>query len=196
MDTIRNFKYKKIEKFLNTSEVNLLKDYCRIRHRINKSGFDIQQSKTLDTMFYGDPLMESLLINKKEKMQELTGLKLLPTYAFWRMYTKFADLKKHSDRPSCEISVTVNIGGDGTSWPFLVDKSSIDLKPGDAVLYLGCEVEHWRDEFQGDWFAQTFLHYVDAEGPYKEYWKDGRLKWGEEKIPTNMRRDFNPKEVK
>lgn len=196
MDTIRNFKYKKIKKFLDDTEVNLLKDYCRIRHRINKSSFDIQQSKTLDTVFYGDPLMESLLINKKEKMQELTGLKLLPTYAFWRMYTKFADLKKHSDRPSCEISVTVNIGSDGTSWPFLVDKSSIDLEPGDAVLYLGCEVEHWRDEFQGDWFAQTFLHYVDAEGLYKEYWKDGRLKWGEAKIPKNMRKDFNPKELK
>ena len=96
MDTIRNFKYKKIKKFLDDTEVNLLKDYCRIRHRINKSSFDIsQQSKTLDTEFYGDPLMESLLINKKEKMQELTGLKLLPTYAFWRMYTKFADLKKY-----------------------------------------------------------------------------------------------------
>ncbi len=196
MDTIKNFKYKKIEKFLNISEINLLKDYCRIRHRVNYTSFDTGQSKTLDTVFYGDPLMESLLLNKKNKMQELTGLKLLPTYAYWRMYTKFADLKKHSDRPSCEISATVNIGSDGTPWSFFVDKTSIDLNPGDAVLYLGCEVEHWRDEFQGDWLAQTFLHYVDADGLYKEYVKDGRLKWGEPRTPTNTRENFNPKEEK
>ena len=93
MDTIKNFKYKKVSKFLEDSEITLLKDYCRIQHRINMSGFDTQQMpNTLDTSFYGDPLMESLLINKKNKMQELTGLKLLPTYAYWRMYTKFADL--------------------------------------------------------------------------------------------------------
>ena len=195
MDTIKNFKYKKVNKFLEDSEITLLKDYCRIQHRINMSGFDTQQMpNTLDTSFYGDPLMESLLINKKNKMQELTGLKLLPTYAYWRMYTKFADLKKHSDRPSCEISVSVNIGGDGTPWPFVVENNSIDLEPGDAVLYLGCELKHWRDEFQGDHLAQTFLHYVDANGPYKEYWKDGRLKWGQGKIPTNIRKNFNPKE--
>jgi hypothetical protein len=85
------------------------------------------------------------------------------------MYTKFADLKKHKDRPSCEISVTVMIDSDGTNWPIFIDGTKIDLEPGDAAIYLGCEVEHWRETFDGDWHAQAFLHYVDQDGPNKDY---------------------------
>ena len=180
MDTIKNFKYKKINKFLNSFETNILKDYCRIKHRLNRSSFDSVQSDNFETYFYGDPLMEALLINKNSHMEELTGLSLKPTYAFWRMYTKFSDLKPHKDREACEISVTVNLGGD-ILWPFYVNGISFNLEPGDAVIYLG-KVSHWRKEFEGDWCAQTFLHYVDANGPYKEHWKDKRIKWGETKI--------------
>ena len=25
----------------------------------------------------------------------------------------------------------------------------VDLKPGDMLLYSGCELEHWRDPFPG-----------------------------------------------
>ena len=110
-----------------------------------------------------------------------TGLELLPTYAFWRMYTLNADLKKHKDRPSCEISVTIMIGSDGTIWPIYMDGAELNLGPGDAAIYLGCEIEHWREEFKGDWQAQTFLHYVDKNGPNKEWVKDKRLMYGEQK---------------
>jgi hypothetical protein len=180
MDNIKNFKYKKIKNFLTETEINLFKDYCRIRHRLNKNYFDTEGSGTsnLDTAIYADPLMESLLINKNSEMEKLTGLSLKPTYAYWRMYTKFADLKPHKDRPACEISVTINLGGDGTSWPIYMEGNSVNLNPGDAVIYLGCELSHWREEFQGDWQAQTFLHYVDANGPNADHWKDKRIKWG------------------
>jgi hypothetical protein len=178
MDNIKNFKYKKIKNFLTETEINLFKDYCRIRHRLNKNYFDTEQSSNLDTAIYADPLMESLLINKNLEMEKFTGLSLKPTYAYWRMYTKFADLKPHKDRPACEISVTINLGGDGTSWPIYMEGNSVNLNPGDAVIYLGCELSHWREEFQGDWQAQTFLHYVDANGPNADHWKDKRIKWG------------------
>lgn len=181
MDTIKDFKYKKINNFLNSFETNVLKDYCRIRHRLNKSLFDTVQSNNFDTGIYADPLMESLLVNKNSHMEKLTGLSLKPTYSFWRMYTKFADLEPHKDRESCEISVTINLGGD-SQWPFFVDKKSFDLEPGDAIIYLGKEIPHWREEFKGDWYAQSFLHYVDANGPYKEYWKDKRIKWGTPRV--------------
>ena len=91
------------------------------------------------------------------------------------------NLKKHKDRPSCEISVTVNIGSDGTKWPIFMEGTSIDLNEGDAVIYLGRELTHWRKEFQGDWCAQTFLHYVDKEGENKNQFRDGRPYWGVEK---------------
>ena len=178
MESIRNFKYKLIKNFLTKEEVKLLKDYCRIRHRINYDNFDNIQNKNEDTYFYADPLMESLLVNKLNVMEKETGLELLPTYAFWRMYTMFADLEKHKDRPSCEISVTVMLGSDGTPWPIFMEGTEINMEPGDAAVYLGCEIEHWREEFKGDWHAQTFLHYVDKNGPNKEWFKDKRYLYG------------------
>tara|TARA_R110000772_G_scaffold33787_2_gene82220 strand:- start:987 stop:1544 length:558 start_codon:yes stop_codon:yes gene_type:complete len=178
MDKIKKFKYKKIKKFLTASEVNLFKDYCRIRHRLNKEFFGDEQSNNFDTEIYADPLMESLLINKNGKMEKLTGVSLKPTYSFWRMYTKFTDLEPHKDRHACEISVTINLGSDGTSWPIYMEGNPVDLNPGDAVIYLGCELSHWREEFKGDWQAQAFLHYVDADGPYADHWKDKRILWG------------------
>jgi hypothetical protein len=90
----------------------------------------------------------------------------------------FADLKKHTERPSCEISVTVMIGSDGTKWPIFIEDNEVVLQPGDAVIYLGCELEHWREEFKGDWHSQVFLHYVDANGPYSNFAIDGRPLFG------------------
>jgi hypothetical protein len=67
------------------------------------------------------------------------------------MYTKFSDLPKHKDRPSCEISTTVNIASDGTTWPIFMDGKPLHLESGDAAIYLGMELTHWREEFKGDW---------------------------------------------
>ena len=181
MGTIKDFKYKLIKNFLTQEEIKLLTDYCRIKHRLNFDSFDFQQNDNGDTFFYGDPLMESLMINKLDLMQKETGLELLCTYAFWRMYTRNADLKKHKDRSSCEISVTVMIGSDGTPWPIYMEDTEINMQPGDAVIYLGCEIEHWREEFKGDWHAQTFLHYVDKNGLNKEWFKDKRMLYGQQK---------------
>jgi hypothetical protein len=176
--TIKDFKYKLIKNFLSEDEIKLLKDYCIIKHRINTQTFDFKQNENGDTFFYADPLMESLMINKLKLMQKETGLELIPTYAFWRMYSMFADLKKHVDRPSCEISVTVMIGSDGTKWPIYMNGAEINMEPGDAAVYLGCEIEHWREEFNGDWHAQTFLHYVDKNGSNTEWAKDKRQLYG------------------
>jgi hypothetical protein len=177
MKNIKNFKYKLIKKFLTQEEIKLFTDYCRIKHKLNKDSFDLVNGNA-DTYYYADPLMESLMVNKLNLMEEETGLTLLPTYAYWRMYTVHADLFKHTDRPACEISVTVMIGSSGQPWPIYMNGKEINMEPGDAAIYLGCEVEHWRDEFKGDWHAQTFLHYVDKNGPNKEWFKDKRPLYG------------------
>ena len=113
--------------------------------------------------------MQSLLLKKVPLMEKETGLKLFPTYAFWRLYTLLSELKSHKDRPSCEVSVTVMLGSDNTPWPIFMEDQPVDLNPGDACIYLGCDLKHWRKPFQGDWHLQTFLHYVDQNGPYAEY---------------------------
>ena len=95
----------------------------------------------------------------------------------WFLYGKLV-LKKHSDRPSCEISVTASIDSDGTEWPIYMDGNPVYLEPGEAAIYLGQEVEHWRDEFKGDYASQVFMHYVDRDGPHTDYYKDKRDLYG------------------
>lgn len=174
-------KYKHIPNFLTKDELKVLGYYVEFKHRLNYTDFDDRQSTIMDTSYYSDPLMESYLLAKKDKIEKEVGEKLHATYSFWRMYTKGADLKKHKDRPSCEISVTVHINSDGTPWEIYVGDKKYITKPGDAVLYKGCEVDHWREPFKGDWHAQTFLHYVNLNGPNKNFYMDQRRMWGDVK---------------
>ena len=80
-------------------------------------------------------------------------------------------LVRHKDRYSCEVSTTLNLGGD--SWPIYLDptgkhrpswcKNRI-LNPGDMLIYSGCDLEHWREPFEGKDCAQVFLHYNNLKG--------------------------------
>ena len=123
---------------------------------------------------YSDIAMETLLEKLVEPMSKETGLNLIPTYSYARIYKKGDVLKRHKDRYSCEVSMTMNLGGD--SWPIYLEPSGetdkegvkIDLEPGDALIYRGCEVEHWREAFEGENCGQVFLHYNDASGENAE----------------------------
>jgi hypothetical protein len=178
----KDFKYKIVKNFLTEEEINLAKKYFIMRHRVNKDCFDEQQmSKTADSAWYGDFLAESFLLCKLKKMEKEVGLDLTPTYAFARVYTYLATLEKHKDRPSCEISVTVMVGSSGERWPIYVDGNEVNLEKGDALIYLGCELEHWREEFKGDWHTQFFLHYTNKNGKYGHLIADERFFWGTQK---------------
>tara|TARA_R110001592_G_scaffold48393_1_gene152362 strand:- start:463 stop:1014 length:552 start_codon:yes stop_codon:yes gene_type:complete len=171
---MEKFKFKKITNFLNKEEIDIYKEYLLIQHKNNFRDFDKIQTGNLDTKVYSDPLIESLLLNKKNIIEKEINLNLLPSYSFYRVYTMFSELTKHTDRPSCEFSVTVMVGSSGEKWPIFMDGVPVELSPGDAVIYKGCDVEHWREEFLGDWHAQFFLHYVNEDGPYAEYKLDTR----------------------
>lgn len=178
----KDFKYKIVKNFLNKDEINIFKNYLNIKHRSNFNSFDEDIVSPNNSYWYGDPLVESILLLKIKKMEEETGIELLPTYGFSRVYTYGAVLNKHKDRPSCEISVTVMVGSSGEEWPIYMDGTAINLNAGDAAIYLGCEVEHWREEFKGDYHMQFFLHYVDKNGPYSHLQFDERPLLG---LPKN-----------
>ena len=124
---------------------------------------------------YSDIVMETLLEKVRPLMEKKTGLKLYPTYSYSRMYKKGDELKRHKDRFSCEISSTMFIGGD--VWDIFLEPSGkvnrkgtkVKLKPGDLLIYRGCELEHWREPFQGKWCCQVFLHYNDANSNNSEH---------------------------
>ena len=134
---------------------------------------------------YADRVMETLLVDTIKVMQKKTGLKLVPTYSYTRLYRTGNILNRHKDRPSCEISTTLNLGGD--PWPIYIDPTGannviheykgiikpgapkgieVNLKPGDMLIYSGCDLEHWREPFQGKLCGQVFLHYNHADGRF------------------------------
>ena len=164
------WKYKVIPKLLNAAELKLAHEYCKQKHITNTYSFDEVQNNCGDTKFYKDPLMEVFLRNKKKTLEKNINLQLHETYTYWRCYTYGAELKKHKDRASCEISVTLFIGSDGKhEWPIYMDGNKVSLKPGDGVIYKGCDISHWREPYEGDYHIQTFLHYVNANGKYANY---------------------------
>ena len=134
---------------------------------------------------YGDIAMDTLMLKIQPIMEQKTKLKLTPAYTYARVYKKGDILKRHKDRFSCEISTTLNLGGD--NWPIYVEPSGkenkkgvkVNLKPGDMLIYLGCELEHWREPFEGDECVQVFLHYnnVKTKGAQENMF-DGRLHIG------------------
>tara|TARA_R110000824_G_scaffold75034_2_gene190581 strand:- start:589 stop:1230 length:642 start_codon:yes stop_codon:yes gene_type:complete len=134
---------------------------------------------------YADWVMETLLQYMRPIMKAKTGMDLIPTYSYTRLYEKGHILKRHKDRPSCEVSTTLHLGGD--EWPIFLDPSGgnfvideyknihkpgapkgvrVDLKVGDMLIYSGCELEHWREPFEGNVCSQVFLHYNHANGPF------------------------------
>lgn len=155
--------------------------YGHIQRRAEAGNIPQSKSHGLDASLedFADALMEYVLKGVQPRVEELCGLKLYPTYSFFRLYRKGSTLRHHRDRPSCEISVSVSLGPQlETPWPLWITgpqgTKSVELTPGDALLYRGVECEHWRDRFEGEELGQVFLHYVDQAGPYKDYKFDQR----------------------
>lgn len=123
---------------------------------------------------YADIVMETLLQKVKPIMEKEAGVKLIETYSYARIYKKGDELKRHKDRPSCEISTTMNLGGN--PWPIYLEPDiKLTLESGDMLMYRGCELEHWRKPFEGEDCGQVFLHYNDANGENAKQNKfDGR----------------------
>jgi hypothetical protein len=123
---------------------------------------------------YGDLVMETLMVRMRPMMMAITKMNLVPTYTYARIY-KYGDiLHRHKDRPSCEISCTLNLGGD--EWPIYLDPTGGDgkkgkkviLKAGDMLAYSGCDLEHWRESFEGQDCGQIFMHYNNRDGEFKD----------------------------
>jgi len=113
---------------------------------------------------YADFVMETLLVKMLPVMKKNTELDLVPTYSYARAYKKGDILKRHKDRPSCEISTTIHLGGD--QWSIFIEEEEVVLEVGDMLVYSGCELEHWRKPFEGNICGQVFLHYNHLNGKF------------------------------
>jgi hypothetical protein len=128
---------------------------------------------------YGDIALDLLLSRVKPLMEKKTGLELIETYSYARVYKKGDVLKKHKDRISCQISATMNLGGD--PWPIYLNLKNKKAKKfildkGDMLIYKGDKVFHWRDKFEGNYCGQVFLHYNNIKTSKNRF--DGRAHLG------------------
>ena len=174
-----------VEKYVHLKDF-LDKDNCR--ELTNELKRLVAEQKTVkddqcptSEAVHGAVAFDSLLVQLLPHFEKASGKRLYPTYSYARLYSPGEALVIHTDRPSCEISATLTLGFDGDVWPIYMgdeDKnnvSEIKMSAGDAVMYRGMDKHHWREKYtEGKWQAQVFLHYVDADGPHKEWKFDKR----------------------
>ena len=128
---------------------------------------------------YAEPVVEELLEELRPSVERSTGLHLLPTYSYVRLYKHGASLERHRDRPACEVSVTLSLDADSPEpWPIWIEgfrqTEAVYLEPGDGLIYRGTDCDHWRDSFAGEFAAQAFLHYVERNGQHRDWKFDKR----------------------
>ena len=138
---------------------------------------------------YTHPQYRHIHSGVRLKLEKIIGKKLYNTYYYDRFYFAGQSLAIHTDRPACEISVSIHISTNlEDCWPIWVktpdtyndDKSevlskgkdcAVCLNPGDGMIYKGCERPHWRDPLvsrhTGDYFIRklgdiddTYYHQV------------------------------------
>ena len=159
--------YKLIKNFFSKEELNILQKYCYFKLDWSKDfTMDLQ---TFSPAFYKDPLMTSILDLKLPLVEKQSNLKLFPTFSYWRYYVFGGTLPTHTDRPSCEISITACIKK-YDKWPLTIEDSTFEIEEGDGLLYAGCDQPHGRPGiYKGEGLAQAFFHYVNQNGPYANH---------------------------
>lgn len=180
---IKNILSKDICDFVNNYFLLKEKVFNTLKNRNLISPFDNSYGMHDDQVpnaysHYSDPAMETILTLIKPKIEKEIDTKLIETYTYARIYRSEDKLVRHKDRPSCALSGTLNLGGD--TWPIYLDDNTenghlesagyaygvdegieVILNPGDILIYKGCQVEHWRRKFKGNYCTQVFLHYND-----------------------------------
>ena len=189
--------YIYVPKVLSEETVKLVIDYAKFQ-----SAFDYTTESKLNAQVegahsrYADFLMEAILAQIKPKIEKVVSASLLPTYSYYRVYNKGCILQPHVDREACEVSASIAFGWDDNrcDWPFYLSNDkhfrngtedchipsskektiSIDLQPGDMLVYAGTRVKHWREALSYSKHVQGFFHYVYADGPNSKEVYDGR----------------------
>jgi len=181
--SFKKHKYTVIKNTIDKDFANFLANYFLIKRQVYDTCLKYRYISPFETMLgtysdtqipntyscYADIAMETLMLKVQPIMEKETKLKLYPAYSYARVYKKGDELKRHKDRFSCEISTTMNLGGD--DWPIYLEPSGkegmkgikVNLKPGDMLVYRGCDLQHWREKFKGKECIQVFLHYNNVK---------------------------------
>jgi hypothetical protein len=185
------------KKYLIVRNFFSLKDTERMARRMkllaDKNLLTVDDQCALSYSVYSDPIHAEMQEMYRYKLQSILDLEVFPTYTYSRIYMPKEVLEKHKDRPSCEISITSTLEYDtfdDKPWELFIENSeALLLYPGDALIYKGCEAEHWREKFIGVFQSQVFMHYVNKNGKYHEYKYDFRPSLGSSVLTKNTEQE-------
>ena len=168
--------YLLLDNFISKEDAESLNNELKTSLKESPDAFFHDGQCPLSKSIYNFKPFVNLLCQKISHINDIMGESMLPCYTYARVYSNGDELPKHTDRSSCEVSLTVHLGGD-TPWEIWMTKPngeqvSFDKKPGKAIIYLGVESEHWRDKFKGNEYSQVFLHYVKGNGDNWQHFGD------------------------
>lgn len=189
--------YLVIPNFINRNRAKeLYREFKLFSENENITG-DIVAVNENSKAFYNYISFLEILCEKTAEVSSIIEEPVLPTYCYSRIYSKGDILKRHSDRKECDISLTLHLDSD-KSWPiYIVDpkgnEKKVNLRCGDAMLYMGCIADHWRDEYDGEYYSQVFLHYVRSRGPNGYAYFDRETR--DDSIKTNKSFSYKENDV-
>jgi hypothetical protein len=176
----RKRRYLLVKGILPQTILEYLKVYYAILMANNRFCNDSQCPSSLS--LGGDAGLDSVLEWIRPEVSRLVGFDLAPTFSYIRQYAKGEVLARHRDRAACEVSVTASIQIPKGAGPSVVhlkppnfNETKVEMFEGDACVYAGTEVEHWRERFRIGGYIQLFLHFVAKHSRnYPKLMFDGR----------------------
>jgi hypothetical protein len=117
--------------------------------------------------FYTDAIMDEIYKTASVRLEGLLDTDLLPNFHKGQTYGANDKEDIHSKKDlACEIALTFTIAHSDSNWPLVLDTSKglkiIHTRPGDALLYKGCELLQMREQ-------NTFN---DFQLQHSMYWND------------------------
>lgn len=113
-----------------------------------------------------DSYMSKMFIVAQDRLEGLLDTKLLPNYHTGEIYRDDKTIDDHVSGAPCEIALTFTIAHNGKNWPIILNTrkglKSIITKPGDALIFKGCDIPYSRE-------INTFN---DMQIQYYMYWND------------------------
>ena len=124
---------------------------------------------------HGEPSSALLLQLMQPLVEAVVGAALKPSYSYAWIYRRGAAMPLHRDREACRATVSVLVdyapAMDGpTPWPLGIHPrgggAPVEIRQalGDAVVFSGRELDHFRPPFTaGTRSTSLLLHYVDRD---------------------------------
>jgi len=166
VDSISQFQksgYVVIRQMIDPAEAKILYQYTLDKLSVgNADDGQVPGSPS----FYQDKEVAKLQKKLAPMIEVAIQTSLIPVFCYHRVYRTGAVLRMHKDSTRAEISATMNLGQQGEPWDiWLVDydenAQNIKLYPGDALIYYGNRLHHWRGKLlDADLVSQIMFHFV------------------------------------